>query len=67
MMKNTNTGLELTQCKCHTLGEKSTGSTPRQSNTTTVLKCPESSSVYGFIVSLIISENRDVPFKIRKS
>ena len=43
-------------CLNFTLGEKSTGSTPLQSNTTIVLNLLESSAVYAFILSGMISE-----------
>ena len=46
-----------------TLGEKSTGSTPLQSNATTVLNLLESSAVYGFMVSLRMSGNKMSFFK----
>ena len=38
-----------------TLGSKSIGSNPLQSNTTTVLNVPASSSLYGLMLSLIMS------------
>lgn len=41
-----------------TLGEKSTGSTPRQSNTTIVLNLLESSAVYGLMLSCIMSARK---------
>lgn len=47
--------------KWPTLGEKSTGSTPRQSNTTIVLNLLESSAVYGLMLSCIMSGRKKQP------